>query len=630
MGAPGVYVSGTSSNSPNPLFIYDNCGSYNVTLTVTDANGNSDSFTGTAVVDCGPVANFSVSNACCGDIVTFTDLSSTAAGPPIQWAWMIGGTGTYVNGTNSSSQNPQYIFDSCGFYNVTLTVMDMNGTSSDTTIPIAVYAGPSAGFMVNPNPSCLGETTVCTDLSTQGAIPSGTINQWIWDNGTGVWTSTVQNPSWTYASPGTYNVTLMVTDNNGCTDDTTQTVNVVACCDSIEMVVNPLSNQDTIKLNGLANNIAPATVSSWQWDLSNISGTISSNSILQDPMFAINSADTFIVCLTSTINNSGAMQTCIVCDTLIWNSAWVSYSMGNSVLISDFIADTVCLGTSTNFTNLSVGGTPPYMYLWDFGDGTTSTAPNPSHLYVMCGIYNVSLIVVDANGLSDTSINSVVVNCPPVANFSSMDVCEGDINIFTDLSNSPATIVSLFWDFGDGTTSMSQNPSHVYANCGTYNVTLIVADANGCQDTSSQVVEVLCLPIANFIWSPVPACVGLPTCFTDVSVAGGGSIISSTWEFDGVFVSLQTNPIYSFVTPGLYTVNLTVVDTNGCESWFVQTVDVDTCSTSCTSTGLNNYTTSKKLLKVTDILGRNIKPEQNKILFYIYNDGTVEKRIIIE
>ena len=217
----------------------------------------------------------------------------------------------------------------------------------------------------------------------------------------------------------------------------------------------------------------------------------------------------------------------------------------------------------------------------------------------------------------------------PTANFSSMDVCEGDINIFTDLSNSPATIVSLFWDFGDGTTSMSQNPSHVYANCGTYNVTLIVADANGSQDTSFQLVEVHCLPIADFIWSPVPACAGLPTCFTDLSTSNS-TISFWSWNFGDASTSITQNPVHTYFGQGFYTVDFSVTDINGCSSWFVQTVEVDTCSTSCTSTGLNNYTTSKKLLKVTDILGRDTTPKSNTLLFYIYSDGTVEKKIIIE
>ena len=273
------------------------------------------------------------------------------------------------------------------------------------------------------------------------------------------------------------------------------------------------------------------------------------------------------------------------------------------------------------------------MYLWDFGDGTTSTAPNPSNLYVMCGIYNVSLIVVDANGLSDTSINSVVVNCLPVANFTASNVCEGECTYFTDLSFSSGIIVNWNWDMGGPgtysfvTNNTSQNPVFCWDTCGSYIVNLIVTEDIGCQDTISQVVEVLCNPIANFFFSPEDTCVGDTICFTNASVNGGGPIVAFDWDFGNGGSSSINSPCYIYANAGIYIVTLSITDSAGCSYTSSQSIFIDSCNT---STGLNNYTTSRKLLKVTDILGRDTKPKSNIILFFIYSDGTVEKKILIE
>lgn len=139
-----------------------------------------------------------------------------------------------------------------------------------------------------------------------------------------------------------------------------------------------------------------------------------------------------------------------------------------------------CAPLTVNFTDQSTN--TPTSWSWDFGDGGTSTAQSPSHQYAAGGNYTVTLTASNAAG-SDQEVktNYITVNSggAPVADFSSTPT-SGDAPLavnFTDLSTGSPT--SWSWTFGDGGTSTAQNPSYVYNNPGTYNVTLSVTNACG-------------------------------------------------------------------------------------------------------------------------------------------------------
>jgi PKD repeat protein len=129
---------------------------------------------------------------------------------------------------------------------------------------------------------------------------------------------------------------------------------------------------------------------------------------------------------------------------------------------------------------------------WTFGDGSTSTATNPSHTYATSGTYSVSLKVTDNGGATNTKTTSVTVsvsNALPVANFSY--IASGLAVNFTDTStDSDGTIASRAWTFGDGSTSTATNPSHTYGAAGSYSVALKVTDNAGGTNTKTTSVAV--------------------------------------------------------------------------------------------------------------------------------------------
>ncbi|WP_292387773.1 PGF-pre-PGF domain-containing protein [Methanosarcina sp. UBA5] len=142
---------------------------------------------------------------------------------------------------------------------------------------------------------------------------------------------------------------------------------------------------------------------------------------------------------------------------------------------------------SIAFTDTSTG--LPKSWSWNFGDGSTSADQNPVHVYSNDGVYNVTLTVVNSKGSNSIEKqNYITVSTkPPLSNFCS-NITSGNIPLtvqFTDTSTgSPA---SWNWNFGDGTSSTEQNPTHTYFSARTYDVTLVVSNAGGSTSKTSTI-----------------------------------------------------------------------------------------------------------------------------------------------
>ena len=159
---------------------------------------------------------------------------------------------------------------------------------------------------------------------------------------------------------------------------------------------------------------------------------------------------------------------------------------------------------TVQFTDTSTGS--PTSWLWDFGDGNTSTAQNPQHTYTAPGLYTVTLNATNEYG-SDTETKTayITVYGPVTAQFMA-DVTYGALPLtvqFTDASSGSPT--SWTWDFGDGNTSTDQNPEHTYTSTGTYTVKLIASHPyDSDEETKVNYITVVTL-------QPFPGCSSNPT-----------------------------------------------------------------------------------------------------------------------
>ena len=215
-----------------------------------------------------------------------------------------------------------------------------------------------------------------------------------------------------------------------------------------------------------------------------------------------------------------------------------------------------------NFSNTSTGSITSYA--WTFGDGGTSTAASPSHVYAAAGTYTVALTVTGPGGSNtQTRTNYVTVSASaPVAQFTGTPT-KGKAPTTVDFTNSSTgSITSYAWDFGDGTTSPAANPSKIYSKSGTYTVALTVAGPGG-SNTKTQTNYVKVTPRAKFSASSTTGMAPLAVNFIDESVGG---VTSYAWDFGDGTTSTLANPSKVYSTPGLYTVTLTVIGAGGSDT----------------------------------------------------------------
>lgn len=226
-----------------------------------------------------------------------------------------------------------------------------------------------------------------------------------------------------------------------------------------------------------------------------------------------------------------------------------------------------CIPVSFNFTNLTVSDTTITDWLWSFGDSTFSTEQNPVHTYQNFGLYTISLWATDTLGCDTGITKTGFINVQkPDPSFLSNDntLCVGAPATFFE--NSQSEIVTYFWNFGDGATSVEASPNHAYSDSGHYSVSLHIVDSHGCDSTGIKpdFVHVQSPPQANFTTNVFSTnCYPAHIYFTDSSVSN--YLNSWSWSFGDNFTASQIqNPIHTYFKPGTYNISLIATTTYGC------------------------------------------------------------------
>lgn len=618
------FGNSNTSTLQNPTATYFTPGTYTVTLTATNSGG-SNTITKTQYITVyeGPTVNFSASSVsgCFPFRVQFTDLSTPGAGNTnVSWFWDFG------NGTTSTQQNPFVTFSSAGIFSVTLRVTNDKGCVKVVSRPnyITVTTGVTAAFTNT-------QATVCrppADISfTNNSTGPGTLTYY-WDFGDGNF-STALNPVHTYTASGTYTAMLVTSSSAGCVDTvysspiviggftTSFTAPAQVCVNETATFTNtstpaPGSGRWTFGDGGIANTVnathvytAPGVYTVWMYsaystcyDSVSQNITVNPNPVANfsapvrskcEPPLTVNFQDLSTGGAVSWAWDFGDGGTSALQNPAYTYTTYGSFTVKlvvtngfgckDSLIMPNYV---VIRRAVINIPNLPARGCIPYTitfnpsitavdavtsYQWDFGDGGTSTLPNPTYTYIAQGTYDVRLVITTSTGCNDTLLvrQGVRVGSKPVADFSAspIPVCAHQPVQFTDLSV-PAD--EWNWDFGDGGTSTIQNPSHSYNAIGFFDIRLIAYN-NGCGDTMTKTAYINVLPpIADF--TITPDCNNrLRFTFTDQSILP----ISWDWDFGDATTSTAQNPVHIFPALGSYNVRL-IVTNGGCKDTLIRPV----------------------------------------------------------
>lgn len=425
-----------------------------------------------------PLASFLLTPtvAFIGETVTFTNTSSDVDSMIAAWGWAFG------DGATSTTQHPTHAYTTFGIFTATLTVTDTDSLTATAQQTVRVMALPTADFTLTPADPRAGENIQFNDLSSD---PDGTITDWLWDFD-GLGSSTEQNPQFTFTTTGDYFVTLTVTDNDGNTNFLTQQIHVgTPARADFSWSPDPALVNQPVQFTDQSTSTA-GTITAWSWGFGD-----GQTSTLQNPSHTYsNTLGLFIVTLTVT-DSVGYTDTLSV-NLLVTTPPVASFTHtpttpGNGQLVQ--FSDT---STHPDPTATLTG------WLWEFGDGATSSLQNPSHAF-STGRYTITLTITDSNGLTDTTTAPLIANDPPLADPGGPYTAnEGDsVALNAAGSSDPdGTLTAFAWELdGNGQFDDASGISALttYDDDGLFPVVLQVTDnlsATGVATTTATIANV--------------------------------------------------------------------------------------------------------------------------------------------
>ncbi len=525
---------------------YNTPGQYTIRYTASIQGATAGcADTAAVVVDVlpSPTAQFTVDqDAACDQLtVAFTNTSVNG----ISYVWDFG------DGTGSTDQDPPpHFYGTYGSYTVTLHVENSQGCEDLATHVVNVY---------QPPPVQIGAQNVCEGVVAQFADltvtePGNPIIAWAWDFGDGN-TDTIQSPQHLYAGSGGYTVTLVATTPY-CSGTGTLPVVVEA---KPQASFTPSDDLGCSPHTVVFNNTSVGGVNSiWTFG----DGGASNDTDPTHTYINMGTQDSVYTAQLIMTTTFGCADTA---------SAPITVAPGVMALYSHN-AIPGCAPLDVDFTNTSTGADS---YLWDFGDGLTSTATNPSHTFVnttlLLQIRQVSLIAYSAAGCVDTLTQQILVYPTPDFTF----VAQPDSGCSPHTVTLPSVVgaVTYQWDFGDGSTGSGPSPTHIFFNNTTsdvvYPITLIASNAFGCTDTTYDAVTVFPVPTAQFTTAPTSGCHPLTATLTNTS--SGATQMSWTYGDGASSDTTVTNHEhtwfnYAGATAITYPIALTVQNEAGCTS----------------------------------------------------------------
>lgn len=457
--------------------------------------------------------------------VQFTD--ATSAVTPTSWDWDFG------DGETSTLQNPLHNYDTPGVYDVILVAnQGLPTQGSETKTNYITISSYTVDFSADVTDGVMPLEVTFTDAT------SGSPLTWLWDFGDGN-TSTDQNPTHEYELNGIYTVTLTV-DSGLPSEASTTKVNYITVLEALvaNFTVNPSSG--TAPLTVSFTNTSNFVATEFLWDFGDPASGSNTISTLENPVHEYSAPGSYTVSFTASNPSLGTFTTTKT------NVIVVSYPAPTASFIASPVSGFEPL--TVQFTDTSSG--PPTSWLWDFGDGGTSSSQNPQHTFATDGNYIVALTASNPTDDDTAQTTITVIPIPDlIADFHVGSLSSGDgTEINATFVNTSKEGAAYLWDFGDpdsgaSNQSTEENPTHIYPEPGRYEVILTVYNGPFSNTICKNILVTLDVLRYQEIWGTARFADGTPV-DADRVVSVGMEI--SALEF--VCEAGATDPFHSYKT----------------------------------------------------------------------------------
>ncbi|NIG53288.1 PKD domain-containing protein [Chitinophaga sp. Cy-1792] len=486
------------------------------------------------------IATGTVTDVCQHGTLSFTDNSSTPDGTIKNISWDFG-DGTFADGTQGGTISHKFDYE--GTYNVgTIVTNNWGCRSNSSPIAVTVRAADEPTFTAVKTGSCTTPFDVTFINTTRDP---NKVYTYTYDYGDG---TTGSSPQHTYTKAGSYTVSLKAF-NGSCQAATTKKNYITVGGLKAAFEYHACLGEDVV----FTNTTQPTPTSSiWTFDDGTVQRT--DNAVKR-------------------INYQGSMVTLSV--TLDGCTDVISVPVTLNPLPTDLgvanPAKQCAMPVTTQFTTQNSNAAT---WLWNFGDGTTSTLQNPTHTFTQNKNYPVTLTATSAEGCSVTNTVSADYSLPGLT--IQPDQIEGCIPLdvkFTAISSTTPEepFINFTWDFGDGGTAVGTSALHTFTTEGYHTVTLTGTTLNGCKVTTTTMIQSGFKPVVDFVGTPLVSCAKDPIQFTNKSTPPGQRWL---WQFvtdqddprnPGSTFSSEENPSHTFHNFGMQTITLTVFN-YGCQN----------------------------------------------------------------
>ena len=523
------FGNGTSSSVATPSILFDSPGNFDVKLTIITTDNKTEvyDFPDFIQAEDKPSADFQVSNKayCIGEAVTFANISTEAT----RFVWDFG------DGSTSTEENPTHSYNDGGTYSVILIAYSQ--------LECSAIAVKNEIIEVNKleNPDIqVSDPIRCVDVPTISFSTSHTYSVYHWDFGDGTY-SEDPSPQHAYTGPGEYDVTLTVTDNNGCSA-TKKGEKMVSIH---EIPIPELTFSETKACIG-----EEITFSGNFKKDENVTWTFSDGYSSKDKSFERSFAQPGFYDLTVQTVNAGN------CTSTSTKMAVIEIIEVEEPTIQ-FGDHLGCTPFTVNLSNLTPGVTS---YEWEINN-TIISGQNPGYTFTEPGIYSVKAIMHHDSGCTNEVLYDSVftVHNPSIdITPSAYTTCRtGAIQFeLTELN-----VSDVSWNFGGYTSSNEQSPKITWNVPGDFSVTASFTNSYGCAQavTLDKAITVYPDTIGFVLPNPILTCQS-----ADVYFNGGLGYDFWNWDFGDGDTSTDQNPSHFYKEPGTYSVSLRTNNTFGC------------------------------------------------------------------